>query len=351
MTVHAQAPRRRGQPLIALVLLLLGWTAARFVMWESPFARDLSASVAQAVAAAPAVDEPSFVAPSRNGGADIRLNPRKPAPAVSTIRSSGLQPHFLPIRSDPRGSQEFVETSVGAKSTETVTPFVVQPTPAPLPQPLAKRRFHVASWAAWRQGSGLPQFANGALPPGYGGSQAGFLAQYDLAGGPRRPALHVRATYAPDRPQQAEVAAGVGMRPVAAAPVRVLAEARVTHVESRTEVRPALFAVTELAPASLPLGLRAEGYAQGGWVGGHYATAFADGQARVTHAAVTAGPARLRIGAGAWGGAQKFAERLDVGPTLTADLAPIRLALDYRMRVAGNARPGNGLALTLSTGF
>ena len=106
-----------------------------------------------------------------------------------------------------------------------------------------------------------------------------------------------------------------------------------------------------IAPVALPLGLRAEGYAQGGWVGGRYATAFADGQARVTHGAITAGPARLRVGAGAWGGAQKFAERFDVGPTLTADLASVRLALDYRMRVAGNARPGNGLALTLSTGF
>ncbi len=349
MTIHARPPRRRGQPLFALALLLLGWTAARFALWESPFARAVSASVAKAVAEAPAIVEPSVVAPSPSAGVDIGLNARKPAPA--TIRSVGLKSHLVLIRSRPPKAQEFVGTSVGARSPATVMPFDVQPAPVPLPLPLAKRRFHVASWAAWRQGSGLPQLANGALPPTYGGSQAGFLAQYDLGRGPRRPALHVRATYAPDRPQQAEMAAGIGARPIAALPVRVLAEARVTHVEGRTKVRPALFAVTELAPVSLPHGLRAEGYAQGGWVGGHYATAFADAQARVTHGAATVGPARLRIGAGAWGGAQKFAERLDVGPTLTADIAPIRLTLDYRMRVAGNARPGNGLALTLSTGF
>jgi urocanate hydratase len=103
------------------------------------------------------------------------------------------------------------------------------------------------------------------------------------------------------------------------------------------------------------LGLTAQGYGQAGWVGGLYATAFADGQARVTREIAGAGPARLHIGAGAWGGAQKFAERLDVGPTIGVDVdaGPVvaRLAVDYRIQVAGSAAPGDGVALTLSTGF
>ncbi|WP_155805917.1 hypothetical protein [Erythrobacter litoralis] len=63
----------------------------------------------------------------------------------------------------------------------------------------------------------------------------------------------------------------------------------------------------------------------------------------------------LQVGAGVWGGAQEGASRLDVGPTVAADLTvakvPLRLSLDYHKRVAGNAQPGNGVALTLSSGF
>ena len=62
-----------------------------------------------------------------------------------------------------------------------------------------------------------------------------------------------------------------------------------------------------------------------------------------------------RLGGGAWGGAQQGAARLDIGPSLTVDLrlgaAPARIEADYRWRVAGNAEPGNGGVVTLSTGF
>jgi hypothetical protein len=134
-----------------------------------------------------------------------------------------------------------------------------------------------------------------------------------------------------------------------------MAEVRATRSQGQTEVRPAVIAVTEIAPVALPLGLTGEGYGQAGWVGGRYATAFADGQARVMRELATAGSTRLRIGAGAWGGAQKFAERLDIGPTIEAEFdtgaVVARLAVDYRVQVAGKASPGDGVAVTLSTGF
>jgi hypothetical protein len=181
------------------------------------------------------------------------------------------------------------------------------------------------------------------------------VASFDLATGEHRPALHLRASYAPDRPTQQELAAGLGARLLARLPLRVMAEARATRAGGDTELRPAILAVSEFPPLRLPLGLTAEGYAQGGWVGGRYATAFADGQARVTARVAGLGSTGLRLGAGAWGGAQKFAERLDVGPTIALDTSPggvpARLALDYRVRVAGNASPGDGIAITLSTGF
>lgn len=61
------------------------------------------------------------------------------------------------------------------------------------------------------------------------------------------------------------------------------------------------------------------------------------------------------IGAGAWAGAQEGAERLDVGPSMRVDLAiaqaTARFSLDYRERVAGDAEPQSGVAVTLSTHF
>lgn len=120
-------------------------------------------------------------------------------------------------------------------------------------------------------------------------------------------------------------------------------------------MRPAVLAVTELAPLDLPFALRTEGYAQAGWVGGRHPTGFVDGQLRIDREVIATGPARLRLGAGAWGGAQEAAGRLDVGPSLSVDLRgsaiPARFSLDYRHRIAGNAHPERGIAVTLSTGF
>jgi len=62
------------------------------------------------------------------------------------------------------------------------------------------------------------------------------------------------------------------------------------------------------------------------------------------------------VGGGVWGGAQKGAARLDIGPSATMTIglgesAAARLGLDWRFRVAGDAAPASGPALTLSAGF
>jgi hypothetical protein len=133
-------------------------------------------------------------------------------------------------------------------------------------------------------------------------------------------------------------------------------EARFTSAPGGTMVRPAAFAVTELPPFALPLGLRGEAYGQAGYVGGKFATGFADGQLRIDHRIVSLGKAEMRLGGGTWGGIQKGASRLDAGPSLTIGQAlggpaSMRLAADWRFRVAGKAAPGSGPAVTLSAGF
>lgn len=218
------------------------------------------------------------------------------------------------------------------------------------------KRWHLDAWYGLRPGSGQPRVAaGGPRAPAYGGTQGGLVLRRDLGRGNRRPQAYLRATHTPSRPAQAELAVGVGLRPLPRVPVRLQAEARATRTEGWTELRPAAAAITELAPHDLPLALRIEAYAQGGYVGGREATAFVDGQLRMDRTVMSFGGAEVRAGAGAWGGAQNYAARLDVGPGVTLDLRgagiPMRMSLDYRMRVAGGARPTNGPAVTLSTGF
>ena len=57
-------------------------------------------------------------------------------------------------------------------------------------------------------------------------------------------------------------------------------------------------------------------------------------------------------GFGVWGGAQPGVYRLDAGPRVTMQVRDnIRVHLDWRQRLAGNAQPGSGPALTLGRGF
>jgi hypothetical protein len=193
--------------------------------------------------------------------------------------------------------------------------------------------------------------------PSYGASQAGAVLRYRLSrGSALRPVLYLRATAAMDRSGDRELAGGFSARPLRSVPVSLSAEARLSTNAGTTAVRPAVMAVSELPPMELPMGLRAEFYGQAGYVGGRFATPFADGQMRTDRHITRLGPADLRLGGGIWGGAQKGAGRLDAGPTLMIVGSPggsagLRLAADWRFRLAGDAAPGSGPAITLSAGF
>lgn len=203
-------------------------------------------------------------------------------------------------------------------------------------------------------GGGLA--GGGAPSAAYGASQAGAVVRYRLApSSPNRPALYARVTSGLQSPRGEEFAGGLSARPIARVPASAMVEVRATRTASGTVLRPALAVVSEVPPIKLPQGFRAEVYAQAGYVGGRFATGFVDGQGRLERRIAGAGRWELRAGAGAWGGAQKGAGRIDVGPTATLAL-PLgsvgsRVSADWRFRVAGNAVPTSGPAITLSAGF
>ncbi len=214
-------------------------------------------------------------------------------------------------------------------------------------------RWSIDGWLLLREDD-TSSFA--AVEPSYGRSQAGAVLRYKLdPASSFAPQAYVRATGALRGEEQLDFAAGLSARLNDSNPVRVAAEMRASKQGGSWEARPAAFAVTELPRAKLPFELRGEAYAQAGYVGGDFATAFVDGQLRVDRKLADLGETELRVGAGSWGGAQKDAARLDIGPTASLSFklgeGRARLSADYRLRVAGDAQPDSGPAITLTAGF
>ncbi|WP_243652509.1 hypothetical protein [Novosphingobium sp. PhB165] len=223
--------------------------------------------------------------------------------------------------------------------------------------PRGPKRWSVDSWALLRS-NGTGPLVNGTLPATYGASQAGAVLHYRLAmQSANRPEVYMRSTATLGQLQRETAAAiGVAARPLPSFPVIAALEGRLTEQAGESRFQPAAMAITTLPPFGLPGHLRGEAYAQAGYVAGKYATPFADGQLRVDHALLSLGRVESRIGGGLWGGAQNGASRLDAGPSATVAL-PLargvngRVGVDWRFRVAGDAEPGSGPALTLSAGF
>lgn len=384
MSGEGAASRGRGEPLLVLGLILGSWMGIRVLFWQSPFvskgpvpaslamsrpARSLDRSIERPIRPVRRDADISRAIPGPGDAPNARPVPPPWAPATSLSQRPPFLPALAPPASRIVGQQlllaaafasvelpsriaNHLRSSAGRKALALAGEPLLPARPAPSPQ--GARRWSGDGWAFFRQDNAGPLAVG---QPFYGRSQAGALLRYRLApSSGHGPIGYVRATRALAGPGETELAAGLAARPLPSVPVSVAAELRVTAEPAGREVRPAAFAVTELPPLSLPGGLRGEVYAQAGYVGGRFATAFADGQARVDARVTSLGPdADVRAGGGIWGGAQKHAARLDIGPSAAVDFrlgeTQSHLTLDYRIRVAGDARPKSGPALTFSAGF
>ncbi len=378
--------RRRGQPLVALGLVMVSWVGARAALWDSsavPVAQSAQQKLTSAQQQAGKKSAATPAGKTKRSGmmAEPLARPTLTPPTAPLIAPTTTPPlhDSMPVAPPTQvPAQAPIPPKVSAGHQDLLLqgmnmlppadPSVgMAPTRMPMPVPLAAKRTAASHWSAdgWlllrsggnafnAPGAGLP---GAVIPTGfYGGSQGGLVLRYFLVPGSKlNPALYLRGSSGLEYPRGEEIAAGLSFRPVPGLPVRLMAEGRVTRTVTGTIVRPAAALVSELPLARLPLGTRGEAYLQAGYVGGRGSTAFVDGQARIEHPLVTASSFQLRAGGGAWGGAQRGASRLDVGPTATASLrigpTNTRLSADYRWRVSGNAAPGSGPVITLSAGF
>lgn len=380
----------RGQPLVMLVGLLVAWCMLRLTAWPPAFdAALVSAPLAGETLpfrrGAQAAGERFAMALERR--LDETVSGRTAGPAATRVRAAARPRLFLAAMiasaEVARGRLDHVRSAVGHSLLlaaglarmdlpPLLAVYLQDPTPpdrgvpaaaplqAALPQhapPYTDARLSADSWLMVRQDTTSPVVSG---RPSYGRSQAGAVVRYRLAPtSPFAPQIYLRASSALSGAREKDLVAGLSGRLVPALPLRLAAEARISETDAGTELRPAVIAVTEFPPQGLPLGARGEAYVQAGYVGGRFATAFVDGQARVERPVVRFGETEVTAGAGAWGGAQKHAARLDIGPTaaVSFNLGPRsfgargRVAADYRIRIAGNAEPKSGPALTLSAGF
>ena len=377
MMVQTRSARLRGGPLMMLVLLLAGWSGARAVWWENPFAHlapvlDLPLAIVATPPAMAATDEAASLALSQGVRGPTSRPLLVPLPLAASVRRSNARRDprlvaahhllwFARLRSYP--ARPWLTAGPGHDALSGAEPWSPTPSPflpSPAPAASADGRWSVDGWAFWRQGSDAAPVSQGRVPI-YGASQAGAVLQYRLAPGPAHDLrLYARAYRALVRRGESELALGASARPFARVPLRAAGEVRYTDAAFSDTIRPAAYVVTELAPVALPYGAQIEAYGQAGWVGGPDPTGFADGQASVTGevrkvGALTHNSLRLSLGAAAWGGAQKDAQRIDIGPTLRFDVTlgevPARLSVDWRERVGGDAGPDSGVAATLSTRF
>lgn len=151
----------------------------------------------------------------------------------------------------------------------------------------------------------------------------------------------------------AEAALGIDWHPSAKLPLRLSVERRVAIGRDGRNAWAAYGAGGFWH--RLKGGLETDGYAQAGVVGARRRDLFADGALRLGMPIALDEDHKLQLGGGAWGAAQPRASRLDIGPRVGLNLSVggklFSGSLDWRFRVAGNARPGSGPALTLAADF
>ncbi len=204
-------------------------------------------------------------------------------------------------------------------------------------------RWRGSLWGIIREDGGRALLPGGQL----GGTQMGIrlLRRLDARGDI---AASVRLS-APWRGIGREMALGVECRPIRSLPVRLLVEHRIALDSGQGG--PAALVVTGIGPRVVAPGVTLNAYAQAGAVMRTRLEPFADGAARIG----TALSPGVDVALGAWGGAQRDARRLDIGPSLGLAL-PIgerraRLSLEWRERILGRAVPGSGPALSLAGDF
>jgi hypothetical protein len=341
----------RAAPLRFLIGVALCWTLARVALLAD-WSAGTMATPFSARADPPAASS-GPVATGR-GHVDVPLDPPDPPMPPAAVTSMSVRPDPGPAPANSLGVR------VGWDADPILRPMDAMmaedravsapPGSAGKQGAASKKRWSGSAWAFLRGGG-----RTGALAPvgQIGGGQAGARLLYRLDEGGRL-AASARISRTIGGPHQTEAAIGLDWTPVARIPLHLMAERRIAIDAGGRDawtlgVAGGVYAV--------PLGgrWRLDGYGEAGVVGMRRRDLYADGAVRVARAIGLGGEASLALGGGLWAAAQPGAERFDLGPSAVLRMPVARrtmsMALDWRERVSGDARPGSGAALTVAMDF
>jgi hypothetical protein len=269
--------------------------------------------------------------------------PRRPTPAADLLPNPRPQ-YYSPIPV----LDEWPLSSLAAMSMPPLRSTVTTPGQS-VPVALKHRgidRLQLTAWALLRaQSAGIAGTRSLAEGGSLGASQAGARLTYNFT---RQIAATLRSSSDVGR-RGGEVAAGVRIQPVAAIPIWIDAERRQRigrYGGGRSAF--ALFFEGGVYGRPMPLHFLLDTYLQGGVVGLRQRDRFIDGALTLTRPVYK----QFSAGFGVWGGAQPGVYRVDAGPRVTMRVRNnLRVHVDWRQRLAGNAQPGSGPAITLAGDF
>jgi hypothetical protein len=207
-------------------------------------------------------------------------------------------------------------------------------------------RLQLTMWAMLRsQQSGVAGSQSLASGGSLGASQAGTRLTYYFT---RQIAASFRSSTEVGR-RGGEVAGGVRVQPVRGIPLWITGERR-QRIGRFGGGRSAfaLFFEAGVYDRPMPFHFLLDTYLEGGVVGARTRDKFIDGSLTLTRPVYR----QFSAGFGVWGGAQPGVYRVDAGPRITMRVRKnVRVHFDWRQRLAGNARPGSGPAVTLAGDF
>jgi hypothetical protein len=371
---------RNGHPLTVLTVALSAWVAGRALILTSDAAAkngvgqpsrqmDMTESVTASPYAQVALEQ-SPAGPIKGSVDDPlawQVYHTEFTPAFERAPRTHIVQRLRPDepRRDPATALIMRSSPVLAQSKSTSElPSEVRDTTdrrsdyaAPAARPLAlanigaplSPRLSISTWTLWRP-SVTPggSVLNGQL----GGSQAGARVSFRFAQMSHGRSAHVYWRVSTPLSQRAgqENAVGVSVKLGSKIPFEFGAERRFGPRNAWASL-----VSGGISGKSIGNGLKLDGYAQAGLVGIKAPIAFADGEVVISRAvrAPLVGP--VDFGIGIWGGAQPSLSRVDVGPAMTVHPSiagrRFRLSAQWRARVAGNANPASGPAVTLGADF
>ncbi len=365
---------RRHHPVSSALAMLVIWVASRTtaILWVEDQVQTKPA---------PAVSERTATAIPQAATWQQRASP---------LHLTGLETAHLRIPARQLAGMEPIKPLLWSRTRHTITPpilrdalwlpestspTVIEPTPVVVAQkppfqlspappqsgtvlskydgpPMSRKdRISISAWSLVRPRATIGRISDGQL----GGSQIGVsgLAYIYSPSARVRVATSGRVSAALGSAQEREAALGFALVGTGKLGWRAGLERRVRFGKLGQSSWAAL-GVAGFDKLPIRPGLTASGYAQFGMVGRKRRDGFADASATIDFDLAHLGNGTLRAGLGAWGAVQPDLARFDLGPNLSwrpEKMGLPAISVQWRQRLAGNAAPASGPAITIGADF